>query len=144
MGIGVLIIAIAFAVLVIFLLKPLSKLASVLNSVQQTTDQLPSTLDSVAGQVSEVLHTSNSTLDNVNKQVVEISPVFHVIGEIGNTSNKLTSVALNKMRAMKQQTENAKKFTEREKYDGVFGLLSFIYFLSQRKVEIKKQVQNLK
>lgn len=140
LGIGVLIIGIAFAVLVIFLLKPISKLSSVLASLQETTDRLPTVLGDVTHQATEVLQTGNSTLENVNVQVNEISPLFHIVGDAGEASRKFTSEALNKVNTFKKKTAGAKDFTKRERYEGVYGLLSFLYFLSQRKKELKEAV----
>ena len=41
LGIGVLLLGIAFFVLVIFLIKPLKKLFNVLENMEETTNQLP-------------------------------------------------------------------------------------------------------
>lgn len=139
-GIGVLIIGIAFAVLVIFLLKPLKKLSDVLESLQQTTDRLPEVLDDMTHQASDILQTSNTTLVNVNEQVNEISPLFHIVGDAGEASRKLTSAALDKANTLKQQTGSANEFVRREKYEGIYGLLSFLFFLSQRRKEIKETI----
>lgn len=140
LGIGVLIIGIAFAVLVIYLLKPIKKLASVLGSLQQTTDRLPKVLDDVTSQATTVLQASNTTLANVNQQVTDISPVFHIIGEVGKEAEKFTSAALDKTTSLKQQTTGAKEFVTSKKYEGIFGLLSFLFFLSQKRHEISEKM----
>lgn len=67
LGIGVLIIGIAFAILVIYLLKPIKKLASVLGSLQQTTDRLPKVLDDVTSQATTVLQAIRHSLTSINK-----------------------------------------------------------------------------
>ncbi len=144
LGIGVLIIGIAFAVLVIFLLKPISTLSDVLKSLQQTTDRLPEVLDDVTTQASTVLQTSNATLGNVNEQVSEISPLFHIVGDAGKAAEKLTAAALNKTTTLKQQTDDAKKFVKHEKYEGVYGLLSFLFYLSQKRQEIQETIPKTK
>ena len=136
LGIGVLIIGIAFVIVVIFLLKPIIKLASVLESLQQTTDRLPEVLDNVSSQASTTLQLSNATLGNVNEQVREITPFFHIIGNAGKEAENFTSAALNKTEAFKQQTAGAKEFVTSKKYEGVFGLLSFLFFLSQKRQDI--------
>jgi len=144
LGIGVLIIGIAFAILVIFLLKPIHKLASVLGSLQQTTDLLPKVLDDVTSQATTVLQAGNTTLANVNQQVTEISPVFHIIGDVGKEAEKFTSAALVKTTSLKQQTPGAKEFVTSKKYEGIFGLLSFCFFLSQKKHEISEKTPKMK
>ncbi len=144
LGIGVLIIGIVFAILVIFLLKPINKLASVLGSLQQTTDRLPKVLDDVTSQASIVLQASNATLGNVNKQVAEITPLFHIIGVAGKDAEKLTSAALDKTATLKQQTAGAKEFVTSKKYEGIFGLLSFLFFLSQKRNELSDTIPKTK
>ncbi|MEK4404458.1 DUF948 domain-containing protein [Sporosarcina sp. FSL K6-6792] len=144
LGIGVLIIGIAFAILVIYLLKPIKELASVLGSLQQTTDRLPKVLDDVTSQATTVLQTSNTTLANVNQQVTDISPVFHIIGDVGKEAEKFTSVALEKTTSLKQQTTGAKEFVTSKKYEGIFGLLSFLFFLSQKRHEISEKMPKTK
>lgn len=144
LGIGVLIIGIAFAILVIYLLKPIKKLASVLGSLQQTTDRLPKVLDDVTSQATTVLQASNTTLANVNQQVTDISPVFHIIGDVGKEAEKFTSVALDKTTSLKQQTTGAKEFVTSKKYEGIFGLLSFLFFLSQKRHEISEKMPKTK
>ncbi|HJF32144.1 MAG TPA: DUF948 domain-containing protein [Sporosarcina psychrophila] len=140
LGIGVLIIGIAFAILVIFLLKPIKKLATVLESLQQTTDRLPEVLDNVTNQTSTVLQTSNTTLGNVNEQVNEISPLFHIVGDAGKAAESLTSAALDKTTTLKQQTVDANEFVKHKKYEGIYGLLSFLFFLSQKRKEISETI----
>lgn len=144
LGIGVLIIGITFAILVIFLLKPINKLASVLESLQKTTDHLPKVLDDVTSQASTVLQASNATLGNVNEQVSEISPLFHIVGEAGKAAEKLTSATLDKTTTLKQQTNGAKEFVTSKKYEGIFGLLSFLFFLSQKRQEISETMPKTK
>ena len=144
LGIGVLIIGITFAILVIFLLKPINKLASILESLQKTTDHLPKVLDDVTSQASTVLQASNATLGNVNEQVSEISPLFHIVGEAGKAAEKLTSATLDKTTTLKQQTNGAKEFVTSKKYEGIFGLLSFLFFLSQKRQEISETMPKTK
>lgn len=144
LGIGVLIIGIAFAILVIFLLKPVTQLASVLGSLQETTDQLPKVLDDITNQATTVLKASNTTLENVNQQVTDISPLFHIIGDVGKEAEMLTSAALDKTTSFKQQTTGSKEFATNKKYEGIFGLLSFLFFLSQKRHQISERMPKTK
>jgi len=137
LGIGVLVIGIAFLILVVFLLKPLRKLSEVLESVQKTTDHLPETLTEITGQATMVLQTSNETIANVNSQVKEISPIFHIAGDVGVAARELTSSALDKTIAFKQKTSEGKEFSQSKKYQGLYGFLSLLYFFTQKKDEIK-------
>ena len=137
LGFGVLIIGIAFAALVIILIKPLGKLTNVLEGLEQTTRRLPSVLDDGANQANEAFGKVNDTLSNVNEQVKAVTPVFHIVKDAGEASQQLTSVALEKTMAMKQSTSEAKAFTTRKKYQGLYGILSFVFYISQQKQNLK-------
>ena len=139
LGIGVLILGIAFAVLTFLLIKPLRKASDALDGVKQTTDRLPQLVDDLSKQTTTVMQTSNTTIANVNEQVKQVTPFFQVIGDTGNATRKLTVAALDKTYTIKVQTGSASSFTKREKYEGIYGIISFLYFLSQR----KDQLQNV-
>lgn len=137
LGFGVLIIGIAFAALVIILIKPLGKLTNAIEGLEETTKRLPSILGDSANQAHEAFGKVNDTLANVNEQVKSINPVFHIVKDAGEASRQLTSVALEKTIAMKKSTSEAQAFTERKKYQGLYGILSFIFYISQRKKDLK-------
>ena len=140
LGFGVLIIGVAFATLVFFLIKPLSKLTNVLEGLQQTTDRLPGVLDEGATQAHEAFGNVNDTLINVNEQVESINPILHIVKDAGEASRQLTSAALEKTMTMKKSTSEAKAFTERKKYQGLYGILSFVFYISQRSKDLKNAV----
>lgn len=144
LGIGVFVIGLAFLIFVVMLLKPLSKLSDILESVQKTTDQLPETLTDITGQATTVLHTSNQTIGNVNNQVAEISPLFHTVGEVGEAAREFSSAALDRTIAFKEKTSEAHEFSRRKKYEGLYGLLSFLVFFSQKRNEIKQVLPDSK
>jgi len=144
LGIGVLIIGIAFSVLTFFLIKPLRKLTGALDGVKQTTDRLPQVVDDLSKQTTEMMQLSNTTISNVNEQVKEVSPFFHIIGDTGEATRKLTHAALEKANALKTQTDRASNFTKREKYEGIYGILSFIFFLYERKNKVREGSINKK
>lgn len=138
LGIGLLIIGVSLLILVFFLIKPLNKLANVLDSLQQTTDKLPETLTDVSEQATAVLHSGNDAIENVNKQVNEFQPLFKIVRDVGEASQELTATALEKTVALKQNTSEANELVHRKQYEGLFGVLSMFYYLSQKKAEIKK------
>ena len=140
LGIGVLIIGIAFLILVIVLIKPLGKLTTVLEDVQKTTDRLPNTLTDVTGQATTVLQTGNKTIENVNDKVNQMSPLFQIVGDVGQASREFTSAAVDKTIEFKQHTSEAHALSQRNKYEGFYGLLSLVYYLVQRKSELKKAI----
>ena len=144
LGIGVLIIGVALLILVFFLIKPLNKLTGILENLQQTTENLPSTLTEVTGQATTVLHTGNETIENVNKQVKEFQPLFQIVGDVGEASQQLTATALEKTISLKQNTSAANEFSHRKQYEGLFGLISVLFYLSEKKKDIKNVIPKSK
>ena len=144
LGIGVLIIGVALLILVIFLIKPLNKLAGVLDNLQQTTDSLPNILTEITGQTTTILHTGNETIGNVNNQVKGFQPLFEIVRDVGEASQQLTATALEKTMSLKQNTSAATEFLQRKRYEGLFGLLSVFFYLSQRKKDIKNALPESK
>ncbi|MCM3637509.1 DUF948 domain-containing protein [Sporosarcina luteola] len=136
LGIGVLLIGIAFLTLTCFLIKPLRKMSDALDGLKQTTDRLPRMVDDLSKQTAEVMQLGNATIATVNEQVKEVSPFFHIIGDTGTATRKLTLSAIEKMNALKDKTSKASDFTTREKYEGIYGILSFIFFLRGNKDKI--------
>jgi len=144
LGIGVLLIGIAFLVLVFFLMKPLNKLAIVLENVQRTTEQLPTTLTEISGQATTILHTSNETIGNVNDQIKKVNPLLCIVEDVGVSARGLSSAVLDKTMTLKANTAQANEFSQREKYKGIYGLLSFLYFFSQNKNKLQQSIKNTK
>ncbi|QUW22418.1 DUF948 domain-containing protein [Sporosarcina sp. Marseille-Q4063] len=140
--IGVLIIGIAFAVLVLFLIKPIKKLTDVLENLKETTEKLPESFVTITDQTTSVLQEGNKTIENVNDQVKELRPIFEIVGDVGEASQELTNSTLQKTIAFKQRTSEAVEFTNRKQYEGLFGLMSMIYYLSQNKFLKEKISKN--
>lgn len=143
LGFGVLIIGIAFAALVIILIKPLAKLTNALEGLEATTKRLPTVLDDGATQANEAFEKVNETLANVNEQVQSVNPVLHIVKDAGEASQQLTSVALEKTMAMKETTSAATEFTTRKKYQGLYGILSFAFYIAQRRKDLKNAVDQI-
>jgi uncharacterized protein YoxC len=141
--IGVLIIGIAFGVLVLFLIKPIKKLTDVLENLKNTTEKLPDSFVRITDQTTSVLQEGNKTIENLNDQVKELRPIFEIVGDVGEASQELTHSTLQKTIALKQKTSDAVEFTNRKQYEGLFGLLSMIYYLSQNKF-LKEKISKIK
>lgn len=138
LGIGILLIGIAFSVLVLILIKPVRKLSDTLDGVKLATNRLPKAIDDLSMQATEVMKTSNITIQNVNNQVKEMTPFFHVIGVTGEATHQLTLAVLKKNNRLNAKTTTTTDFTKREKYEGIYGIVSFIFFLTQRSKGLKK------
>ncbi len=144
LGIGVLVIGVALLILVFILIKPLNKLAGVFESLQKTTDALPKTLTDITGQTTEIMKTSNQTIANVNNQVNEFQPLFEIVGDVGQASRNLTSVAVAKTMLLKEDTSAASEFTKEKQYQGLYGLASMLFYFSQKRKEMKNAIPKQK
>ncbi|AOV07672.1 DUF948 domain-containing protein [Sporosarcina ureilytica] len=144
LGIGVLIIGIALLILVLVLIKPLLKLATLLDSARQTTDRLPKTLDDGAAQAHDIFQQVNKTLENVNRQMNTVHPLFQVIGDAGEASRQVSLQWLNKTAELKENATEAQTVSNRKKYEGLYSVLSFVFYLSQKSGELKKVSKQLK
>ncbi|MBA2174955.1 DUF948 domain-containing protein [Halobacillus locisalis] len=137
LGIGVFIIGIAFAIVSIFLIKALNNLAGVLKGVTKTVDQLPGQLDSVMSETSNVLNNGNDTLADVNEKIRALSPLFYIVGDIGESSRKLTSSLVDMTHSMKQSTHEGEQKINEEGWRGVYGALALTYYLIQKRSALK-------
>lgn len=144
LGIGVLIIGIALFILVLILIKPLVKLASVLSSLQQTTDRIPKILDENAKEAHTALQNVNKTLENVNEQIGAVHPFFKIIEDVGLASRQVTTKWFQKATALKETTAEAEVIAEDKKYAGLYGMLSFVFYLSQNKEALSNASKALK
>ncbi|WP_301110220.1 DUF948 domain-containing protein [Sporosarcina sp.] len=138
LGIGVLLIGIALIIVAVVLIKPLGKLTEVLESVKKTTDTMPATVADITGQTQQILHTSNETISNVNKQVAEVTPVFQIVGDVGEASREVTTAALDRSVRLKERVGNASEFVQEKEYKGLYGLVTLVFYLMQQKKELKR------
>jgi uncharacterized protein YoxC len=131
-GIGLIIIGIAFFGLVILLVKPLNKLAGVFSSLQETTDALPQNITEITSEVKDAIGSGKDTLHQVNEQLKELSPMFHIIGDAGRATNHLSSSMADAVMKLEGSTTEASEFTHRNKLEGLYGALTLGYFIFQR------------
>lgn len=133
LGIGVLIIGIAFAILVLLLIKPLNNLGNLLFSVKRTTDDLPHNINLMVDQAKGTLEASKEAISNVNNQMKELSPLFYIAGDVGRSTQKLSSKLVDVSTTMKSSTEEGKNFIDRHNLEGLYGVLTLGYYLAQKR-----------
>lgn len=87
-----LIAAIAFAVLVVYIVLLLRQLTKTISEVTKTVDEANETIailrkdvDGLSVEAQGLLNKSNVLLDDVNGKVAKIDPLFTAIGDIGIT-----------------------------------------------------------
>lgn len=131
-GIGLIIIGIAFFGLVILLVKPLNKLAGVFDGLQKTTDDLPQNINEMTTEVKEAIVSGKDMLHEVNEQLKELSPVLHIVGDAGRATNHLSSSMVDAVMKLETSTTEASAFTQRNKLEGLYGALTLGYFIFQK------------
>ena len=139
LGIGVLVIGVAFLVLVILLIKPLMKLAGVFDNLQKTTNGLPETVDGVTSEAKKAISAGTETLQQINTQIKELSPLFYIVGDAGRAANNLSSSMVEAVTKMEAKTEAANDFTHRKNLEGLYGALTLGYFIFQKSREFNKE-----
>ncbi|GAB3069791.1 DUF948 domain-containing protein [Virgibacillus ainsalahensis] len=133
LGIGVLVIGVAFLVLVLLLIKPLNKLSGVFGNLQKTTDDLPQTVNDITSQTKEALGAGVDTLYQVNNQVKELSPLFYIVGDAGRATNHLSTSMVNAVTKMETKTQDASDLTHYKNLEGIYGALTLGYMLFQKR-----------
>ncbi|RSL30977.1 DUF948 domain-containing protein [Salibacterium salarium] len=137
LGISLLIIAIAFALLVIYLIKTLNNLSSVLNSLDKTMDKLPDQLDEVMKETGVVIHNSNETLLDLNEKMRSLTPLFYILGDAGEASRKLSSSLVDVTMSMKKNTDEGKENAQKKDLGGIYGGVALAYYLFQKRHALK-------
>lgn len=90
--ISALIAAIAFVVLVIYLIKTLVSAKTSLDQATQTLADIQQTIDAVSTDVKEVVSTANEMTSNIHVQVKKLEPVVDSVENVGEALEEITSV----------------------------------------------------
>lgn len=137
-GIGVIIIGVALLVLSIFIAHVLNNLANVLKGVDKTVGQLPEQLDDIMKQTGEMISESNQTLVDLNDKLRHLSPLFYVVGDVGNVTHKFTSSIKNVTETLQTKTEEAKDVANENKIGGLYGTFALGYYWLKKRKEMKE------
>lgn len=136
-GIGVLLIGIAFLILAIFIARVLNGIAGTLGGVNKTLDQLPEQLDGILGETGQLIRHSNDTLSDVNVKLENLTPMFQVVGDVGNTTRNLTSSLQNVTDAAKRKVDHVDEETRNKSIGGIYGTAALGYFAVRKKKAMK-------
>ena len=137
-GIGVLLIGISFLLLAIFFARVLNNIASVLNGVDKTIEQLPRQLDGILSETGNLIHNSNDTLEDVNEKLGTLTPFFHIVGDVGESTRKLSSALVNVSTSATNRKTSADEEIQNKRLGGIYGSTALGYYLFGRRKEIKK------
>jgi uncharacterized protein YoxC len=132
-GVGVLLIGIAFLILAIFLAHVLNNLAGVLGGVDKTIEQLPNQLDDMMKETSNMIGETNHTLADVNEKMAQLSPLFYIVGDVGNATRKFSSSLVDVTESMKQKSEEGKGLADKNNLGGLYGSFALGYYWLKRR-----------
>lgn len=138
-GIGVIIIGVACVILAIFIGHILNNLASVLSSVDKTVQQFPEQLDGIMKETSNVIRESNQALADVNEKMEQLSPLFYIVGDVGNATRKLSSSFVDATNSVKTKTEAGQEVSSKNNLGGVYGGVALGYYWLKKKRDLKRE-----
>jgi len=138
-GIGVIIIGIAFLILSIYLAYTLKNFAGVLNGVDNTVQRLPEQLDDIVKQSSELLGESNKALADTNKKLEQLSPLFYTMGDLGNVTHHFSSSLVEKTEAWQARAANEEDGEKQDKAGSAYGKFALGYYWFKRRQKAKRE-----
>lgn len=137
-GIGVLLIGIGFLILSIFLAVILSNISSILSGVNKTVGQLPKQLDDMFDETGKLLHNSNNTLTDVNEKLGTLTPMFQVVGDVGESTRRLSSALVDASKSAATKVEGGDSQSQNKKIGGLYGSTALGYYLFRKGKEQKE------
>lgn len=135
-GIGLIIIGIALLGLVGVLIKPLTKATAVLSDIKKTTKDLPETVNGITTQVNEALDTGVDTIQQINLQLKELTPIFYLVGDVGRTTQQLSSKMVHTVEDF-EQTE-PESFVSRKNLESLYGAFTLGAMIFQKAKEMNR------
>lgn len=136
-GIGLILIGIALLIGAIALIKPLNNLSKTLKNVEKTTETLPEDIQDITAQTKSALGDSAQVLNQVNDNIKELNPIFRIIGDLGRTTNQVSSSIASAVSDVKEKTEATNKYARGKNLEGLYGILTLGYLLFKRNRESK-------
>lgn len=143
-GIGVLLIGVAFLILAIYIARVLNGVAGTLGGVNKTLEQLPDQLDGIMGETGQLIRHSNDTLSDVNEKLGNLTPMFEVVGDVGNTTRNLTASLHNVTDAGKRKVDGLDESTHNKSIGGLYGTAALGYFAVRKSIAMKKSSSYLR
>ncbi|GIP54596.1 MULTISPECIES: DUF948 domain-containing protein [Paenibacillus] len=91
--ISVALIAVAFAVLVVFLIKTLKAAEKSLDKTTQTLQEVQKTIDELSYEVKNVVRQANDITGDLQHKMEQIDPVLESVKNVGDVLNEVTLAA---------------------------------------------------
>jgi uncharacterized protein YoxC len=91
--ISAVIVALAFVVLVIYLIQTLKSLNATLVVTQHTVTELTQKVAQISTEVTGVINTTNQVTSDVRRKMNSLNFLFNTVSDIGQIANVFTSTA---------------------------------------------------
>lgn len=137
-GVGVLLIGVAFVILAFFIGHALNNMAGILNGVDKTIQQLPEQLDDIFKETGNLISESNHTIADVNDKLQQLSPLFYIVGDVGKATRKFSSSLVNVTDSVKSKTDGGKEVAEKNHLGGLYGSFALGYYWLQKRRQQKQ------
>ncbi|GAF64266.1 DUF948 domain-containing protein [Alkalihalobacillus trypoxylicola] len=83
--ISALIVAVAFAILVIYLVRTLKSANKTLTHVASTMESLEKQINGITKETEQLLHRTNALADDIQKKSESLNPVFSSVKDLGQS-----------------------------------------------------------
>ncbi|ERN53474.1 DUF948 domain-containing protein [Alkalihalophilus marmarensis] len=144
LGIGVLILAIGFAVLVVLLIPVLKKLTETLDNTAKTISQAEKSLDDITSETKLVLYNANETLMDVNHKVSKLDPLFDVVEDAGQATHHLTETLADYTGAKMDEVKTGAEVGRQKNLKGFVRGVALMYYLRKANKKRKGQAAEAK
>ncbi|CAM3051809.1 DUF948 domain-containing protein [Filibacter tadaridae] len=137
-GIGVLLIGVAFLVLAIFFARVLNNFSSILRGVDKTVEQLPNQLDSILNETGSLIQNSNNTLADVNEKLGTLTPLFNIVGDVGESTRTLSASLVDAAASAKKKMDKVDVQAKNERLGSTYGSAALGFYLLTKRNDAKK------
>jgi len=104
---SVALIAVAFFLLVIYLIKTLKTVQGTLQSLTKTIEGMEKQIQAIGTETAELLHKTNAVVDDVQKKVESVNGLFEAVKQVGSTVQTFNDALAKKWTANEQKLVQA-------------------------------------
>ncbi|AXH99266.1 DUF948 domain-containing protein [Sporosarcina sp. PTS2304] len=134
-GIGVILIGIAFIILAIYFAKVLQQVGNILQDVDKTVGELPRQLDGILDETGTLLKNSNDSLVDLNTKIENLTPLFQVVGDLGQSTHMLTSSLVDVTSSVQQKGMHTDVSDQNKKLGSLYGSAMLGYYIFKKRKE---------
>nr|WP_305121081.1 DUF948 domain-containing protein [Saccharibacillus sp. JS10] len=111
------IVALAFAALVIFLIKTLQAGTKTLENTAETLKEVQKTMDELTYEIKQVVRHTNDIALDANHKLKQLDPVMESVKNLGQLLNEVTLVSQQYSHRMIEKAKNHRENKEKHKKD---------------------------